>query len=461
MDAIAATLLKVTASAAGTGRKSATEGTGFGSLVQGVPADGLAASGVGAATAAATPEAGAGAASALTDNPALQAELASKLQTVRDGALAELAQGKSMSEVLKKLGASLATVLTEFDAAHGTKLQQGLTRALEGMRLQTDGAGAKPASDRASDKSDTIDAVFASLLVSLGLQAKPSGTASPQTGGAQIPSVAGLMPAHSAGNLSSPAAQPKLEATQTQSQAQAIIAVPQGLAGVIPAPLTAEIQQSDMDPRVRAVLEAAANGATNTGKVEAQAAVLPAAQSKGDPKPAQFFAEAARAGVLPETAVARLTQHDASHVARSDAAAQSAQTAAQPSPRFAAFVATQLRRADLQEGRTRVALTPRGLGDIEIDVERDKRGQVNVVVRAESPAVLSALRGDRETLAAILAGQGLQMDSGALDFEQFGGHGERGDERASGAHVTADEDIPVLGADWQPTILDGQLDIRT
>ena len=49
----------------------------------------------------------------------------------------------------------------------------------------------------------------------------------------------------------------------------------------------------------------------------------------------------------------------------------------------------------------------------------------------------------------------------ALDFEQFGGHGEGGDERSSGQSASIDEDVPVLGADWQPTIDDGQLDIRT
>ncbi|QPZ89807.1 flagellar hook-length control protein FliK [Thioclava electrotropha] len=456
MDAIAATLLKTTASGAGAGRKSSSEATGFGSLLQGVQPDAGSAAKAGASAVAASPK-GATAA-VLAGNPALQAELAGKLQKVRDGALAELAQGKPIGAVLKELGSSLATVLAEFDAAHGTKLQEALAQALEAMELQAGGAEAKPASDHARDKSDTIDEVFASLLVSLGLQAKPPEPASPQKGGAQTPSVAGLTPAHSVGDLSSPMVQPQPEVPQTQTQV--ITSVPQGLAGAVPAPLAPEVPQNDMDPRVRAVLEAAANGAGKTGKTEAQAAVLSAAPGKGDPKPAQPFAEAARAGALPDAAVARLTQHDASHTARSEAPAQPGQTA-QPSPRFAVFVATQLRRADLQEGRTRVALTPRGLGDIEIDVERDKHGQVNVVVRAESPAVLSALRGDRETLAAILAGQGLQMDSGALDFEQFGGHGEGEEERSSGQGASIDEDVPVLGADWQPTIDDGQLDIRT
>ncbi len=457
MDAIAATLLKTTAFGAGAGRTSSSEATGFGSLLQGVQPDAGSAAKAGASPVAVSPKGTT--AAILAQTPALQAELAGKLQKVRDGALAELAQGKPIGAVLKELGTSLATVLAEFDAAHGTKLQEGLAQALKGVQLQTGGAEAKPASEHAHDKSDTIDEVFASLLVSLGLQAKPPEPASPQKGGAQTQSVTALMPAHSAGDLSSPAAQPKPEAPQTQPQA--ITSVPQGLAGAVPAPLAPEAPQNDMDPRVRAVLEAAAKGAGKTGKAEAQAALLSAAPSKSDRKPAQPFAEATRAGALPDAAVARLTQHDASHAARSEAAAQSGQATAQPSPRFAAFVATQLRRADLQEGRTRVALTPRGLGDIEIDVERDKRGQVNVVVRAESPAVLSALRGDRETLAAILAGQGLQMDSGTLDFEQFGGHGEGGEERSSGQSASIDEDVPVLGADWQPTIDDGQLDIRT
>ncbi|KFE35705.1 flagellar hook-length control protein FliK [Thioclava atlantica] len=456
MDAKAATLLNTTTPISGAGRKPAgSEQTGFGTLLQGAQTSSLAQGKGGAVLAVSA--GGAAGATLLADIPALQTELVGKLQKVRDGALAELANGKPVGAVLSELGASLAKVLAGFDAAHGTKLREVLVRSLNGISPQAGSTVEKPASGKPGGASESIDEVFASLLMSLGLPGMAPERVPLQKGGAEVQSAAALLPARSTGETPPLAVHPKPEA----AQAPAATPLPQGPADPAPNLPAAELRENGMDPRVRAVLEAATKGAGKTGKSDAQAAGLPVEPGKGDPKPGSLFAEAARAGALPDTAVARLTQHDGGATQRSEAVAQSGQPAAQPSPRFAAFLATQLRRADLHEGRTRVALTPRGLGDIEIDVERDKRGQINVVVRAESPAVLSALRGDRDTLANILAGQGIQMDSGTLDFEQFGGHGGQGEERSAGTGANFEDDVPVLGADWQPTILDGQVDIRT
>ena len=91
----------------------------------------------------------------------------------------------------------------------------------------------------------------------------------------------------------------------------------------------------------------------------------------------------------------------------------------------------QIANVRLSEGRTRVELTPRGLGDIEIDL-RQEGGQLRVVLRAENPAVLAGLRQDREGIAAMLRDGGVDLGDGALGFESFDGHRPRGQPSTDG-----------------------------
>ena len=94
-------------------------------------------------------------------------------------------------------------------------------------------------------------------------------------------------------------------------------------------------------------------------------------------------------------------------------------------------VRAQIANVRLSEGRTRVELTPRGLGDIEIDL-RQEGGQLRVVLRVENPAVLAGLRQDREGIVAMLRDGGVDLGDGALGFESFDGHRPRGQPAPGG-----------------------------
>ncbi len=90
---------------------------------------------------------------------------------------------------------------------------------------------------------------------------------------------------------------------------------------------------------------------------------------------------------------------------------------------FARNVAAQLRGKSFEDGKTRIELSPRGLGDIEVEVARDDLGKHRVILRVENPAVLTALRQDREALLAVLRDSGLDFEESEVGFEEFGGHG--------------------------------------
>ena len=96
-----------------------------------------------------------------------------------------------------------------------------------------------------------------------------------------------------------------------------------------------------------------------------------------------------------------------------------------------ATVRSQIANVSLSEGRTRVELTPRGLGDIEIDL-RQEGGQLRVVLRVENPAVLAVLRQDRDGIVAMLRDGGVDLGDGSLGFESFDGHRSRGQSAPDG-----------------------------
>ncbi|EYD71962.1 flagellar hook-length control protein FliK [Limimaricola hongkongensis] len=91
---------------------------------------------------------------------------------------------------------------------------------------------------------------------------------------------------------------------------------------------------------------------------------------------------------------------------------------APPSHGFARALTGQIKGTVFAEGRTRIALTPGGLGEIEIDLTQEA-GQLRVVIRAENQAVLQALRDDRDGLAALLGEAGAGVDDDRLSFDSF------------------------------------------
>ena len=106
---------------------------------------------------------------------------------------------------------------------------------------------------------------------------------------------------------------------------------------------------------------------------------------------------------------------------------------------FARNLAQQIRSANISEGSTRISLAPRGLGEIEIDLRPDEAGRLRIILRAENPAVLQALRGDRDGLLLALSEGGTAVDDAELEFEDFSRKQQRKNE--------AWEDLPTLTPD--------------
>ena len=116
---------------------------------------------------------------------------------------------------------------------------------------------------------------------------------------------------------------------------------------------------------------------------------------------------------------------------------------------FSKNIANQIQEVTLSPGRTRIELAPRGLGSVVIDLHPKESGGLQVVLRAENPAVLHALRSDREALLAILSNSDVQQENVSLNFQSFGqsesrddGEGNEGSGLNAGQNeVEGDSDI--------------------
>lgn len=177
------------------------------------------------------------------------------------------------------------------------------------------------------------------------------------------------------------------------------------------------------------------------------------------PQPGGDLPENARAGALELPQQARQAEA---------AAPMRAPTPAAPPPPpsgFSRALTAQIREAGVVEGHTRISLTPGGLGEIEIDLAQEN-GQMRVVIRAENQAVLQALRGDRDGIAALL-GEAGGLDDGQLSFESFargddrdgdGGKGRRAPSQGVDGAETAEAALPDA---VMPSLSPDRLDIIT
>jgi len=146
-----------------------------------------------------------------------------------------------------------------------------------------------------------------------------------------------------------------------------------------------------------------------------------------------------------------------------------AQTQAAPQNGLARNLAGQIRGVSFSEGTTRIELSPQGLGKIEVEIAADEAGKLRVVLRAENPAVLNAMRSDREMLAGLLRDGGTTVDEGAMSFEEFGQQRQTNRQDGGAGQVTAGlslEDEPDLDPEItpeaQPAIdADGRLNVLT
>ncbi|EPX78047.1 flagellar hook-length control protein FliK [Salipiger mucosus] len=126
--------------------------------------------------------------------------------------------------------------------------------------------------------------------------------------------------------------------------------------------------------------------------------------------------------------------------ARSPEASSASASSAQAS-RFSGMIANQLRNAQFTQNRMKVELAPRGLGELEIDVETDAAGKMRATIRAENPMVLDMLRSDKSQLHELLQSKGFELSSDDLEFSERDSEGSTGGEGQPG-DATEEAGIP-------------------
>lgn len=239
-----------------------------------------------------------------------------------------------------------------------------------------------PLASAAQAEGDAGPGILANLIVDTGATGKPRS----------------LIPVPSKDDTGRPTALPLLPLEQTASRAVADSPI-----------LIAATEESEVEE----------GGSVPVAQRQGKIAPL-ATSSRVDPvkaaTPSPAVGQAPPLAPQPEAAELRPT-------VQADAAVR-AQAGSDPSPSFvlARSVAAQMRGQSFEDGKTRVELSPRGLGDVEVEVARDDFGKLRVVLRVENPAVLTAFRQDREALLTVLRDGGLDIDDRELGFEEFGGH---------------------------------------
>lgn len=229
---------------------------------------------------------------------------------------------------------------------------------------------------------------------------------------------------------------------------------------------------------LRAALEALRQGGDGAAAQEPEAASAASDPAKPPTAKTSLGAEAVRAFL--QTVAARpeapTQAHAAAGIAPSDAAMPEAGStrdsgpgpapsqSAAPNNGFGRTLMNQIRQIGLSEGTTRVELVPRGLGGIEIEVHPAEDGRLKVVLRAENPAVLNALRGDRDGLLALLGDSGANVRDQDLEFADYGGGAQRDDapEGSEALAALASEEEEEAAPEIRPTTAaEGRLDIFT
>jgi hypothetical protein len=141
--------------------------------------------------------------------------------------------------------------------------------------------------------------------------------------------------------------------------------------------------------------------------------------------------------------------------------APTSETAAKaPAKPFSEALMAQVKSVEVAQGRTTVNLIPRGLGNIEIEVLSESDGAQKVVVRVENPAVLQALRDDRQSLAQAIG----VSDSSSLDFQEHSaGDQTNPRQKNSGQTGAGFSEVATQQPEQQhlDVVQDGQLDILT
>ena len=458
---------------------------GFTALVDGQVAQPQAtavptAPGAGARLAAAVPpvtaglgQAGASGAKLLATKVRLAGALR-KLEVELEAAVTAAArQGRTGDDPVQAAARKITALLSRFDTESGTDAVVTLRKGLAALPQPADAAAKSP--EAAQTPQVAIAALFANVATLLGLtrpvpnlQTAPSqrlllapvadGSAAQAPASAEAPPV--LIPAQTVAQTVAP----NMTSTPGAPAMPAVTAMPARAGAVVATPGRAEEVAGDhrgIVPRIAAALETALR-AFHARKPAGAPAVTPA--SAPTPTLASTLVAALPGAGLGTTTGGTEARQPAADLPRLQAPLDHRGAVAPaklvPAARFAGVVSAQIRSAEISAKHTRIALAPQGLGSIEIDLRHDDSGALRVVVRADNPVVLEAMRGDRDTLAGILAGNSLAAAGSTLDFQDFGGrdrHEDSVETPVAALGVEPDESAP----DWQQTISNGKLDIRT
>lgn len=135
---------------------------------------------------------------------------------------------------------------------------------------------------------------------------------------------------------------------------------------------------------------------------------------------------------------------------------------------FSQNVASQIQGRPINEGITRIELAPRGLGSVVIELQTKETGDIQIIVKAESPAVLHALRTDREMLLSVLSNEVSAQDGVDLEFEEFGEGQFNNDEDGvsfakdlAHSELENEDDAVNPASTVRQPLGEGQLDILT
>mgnify|MGYP000385926369 CR=1 FL=1 len=421
-------------------------------------------------------------------------------------------QGDDPAEVLEEVAAlasDLAEALAEFDSDTGL----GLMQVLEAGLQDQDGAGftlsvaateeaAGGVADEAEAPVDPAAAVqalqsaIATVTAALRSVSATAATAAsvPVTAGADGEAEPELGPASQAPapvmaseRVTTSASQAlRAAAVETVSAPAAVSETTTATAAVIGTAETAAAATAEETDGPLFFLPSRPVRSGDAGGPAAQAllsrivaAAGAASEPTGNTPPLPAVAAVFSAGALTEVETRRsgptealITSEDIARAlgregrAGRDAAAATQARPAQAGaeqPRFAAALTDQVRSAEVSEGRTRIELSPRGLGSIEVDVTTAEDGTLKVVVRAENPVVLNSLRQERDLLAQALGG----LDAGSLDLQSFSdssGQEPQGD-RSPSLTAIGDDDMAEAAveaaAPQTAQIGAGRLDIVT
>lgn len=103
------------------------------------------------------------------------------------------------------------------------------------------------------------------------------------------------------------------------------------------------------------------------------------------------------------------------------------QAAQAPLPQaLASQISRHLQAGDVSNGTTRISFTDDTAGEIVIEMATDDAGQMRIMLRAENPALLHAIRTDRDILLQNLNQAGVSVDDRGLGFEDLGQRGRDG-----------------------------------